>query len=61
MPPPPVCSMASARRDRLVGVLRDGVPGLSEAVALASELCVMGHGRVQIRPASRRLLDRRWR
>jgi CheY-like chemotaxis protein len=37
------------------------VPGLSEAVALASELRGMGHGRVQIRPEFPRLLDRRWR
>lgn len=37
------------------------VPGLSEAVALASELRAMAHGRVQIRPMSPRLLDRRWR
>jgi CheY-like chemotaxis protein len=36
------------------------VPGLSEAVALASELRVLAHGRVQIRPVSPRLLDRRW-
>jgi CheY-like chemotaxis protein len=36
------------------------VPGLSEAVALASELRVLAHGRVQIRPASERLLGRRW-
>jgi CheY-like chemotaxis protein len=36
------------------------VPGLTEAVALASELRVMGHGRLQIRPASPRLLGRRW-
>jgi CheY-like chemotaxis protein len=35
--------------------------GLSEAVALASELRGMGHGRVQIRPEFPRLLDRRWR
>jgi CheY-like chemotaxis protein len=34
---------------------------LSEAVALASELRGMGHGRVQIRPEFPRLLDRRWR
>ena len=37
------------------------VPGLSEAAALASELRVMGHGRVQIRPEFPRLLHRRWR
>jgi CheY-like chemotaxis protein len=37
------------------------VPGLSEAVALASELRVLPHGRVQIRPASERLLGRRWK
>ena len=37
------------------------VPRLSEAVELASELRVMGYGRVQIRPASRRLLERRWK
>jgi CheY-like chemotaxis protein len=37
------------------------IPGLSEAVALAGELRVMGHGRVQIRRASRRLLERHWR
>jgi CheY-like chemotaxis protein len=37
------------------------VPGLSEATALASELRLMGHGRVQIRPEFPRLLDRRWR
>ncbi len=35
-------------------------PGLSEAVALAGELRALAHGRVQIRRASRRLLDRRW-
>lgn len=37
------------------------VPGLTEAVALAGELRLMGHGRVQIRPDSPRLLNRRWR
>jgi CheY-like chemotaxis protein len=37
------------------------VPGLSEAVTLASELRVQGHGRVQIRPTSPRLQGRRWR
>jgi CheY-like chemotaxis protein len=37
------------------------VPGLSEAVALSSELRGMGHGRVQIRPEFPRLLDRRWK
>jgi CheY-like chemotaxis protein len=37
------------------------VPGLSEAVTLASELRVQGHGRVQIRPISPRLQGRRWR
>ena len=37
------------------------VPGLSEAAVLASELRVMGHGRVQIRPEFPRLLHRRWR
>lgn len=37
------------------------VPGLSEATALASELRLMGHGRVQIRPEFPRLMDRRWR
>jgi two-component system, chemotaxis family, chemotaxis protein CheY len=37
------------------------VPGLSEAVALASELRVVAHGGVRTRPASRRPLDRRWR
>jgi CheY-like chemotaxis protein len=36
------------------------VPGLSEAVALATELRVLAHGRVQIRPASERLFGRRW-
>jgi CheY-like chemotaxis protein len=36
------------------------VPGLSEAVALASDLRVMAHGRVQIRPASERFLGRQW-
>jgi len=35
--------------------------GLSEAVALASELRVVAHARVQIRPGPRRLLDRRWK
>ena len=34
---------------------------MSEAVALASELRAMAHGRVQIRPVSPRLLDRRWK
>jgi CheY-like chemotaxis protein len=33
---------------------------LRQAVELASELRVMAHGRVQIRPAPRRLLSRRW-
>ncbi len=37
------------------------VPGLSEAVALASELRVLAHGRVQIRPTSERLVGRRWK
>jgi CheY-like chemotaxis protein len=37
------------------------VPGLSEAVMLASELRGQGHGRVQIRPAFPRLQGRRWR
>jgi CheY-like chemotaxis protein len=37
------------------------VPGLSEAVTLASELRVQGHGRVQIRPESPRFQGRRWR
>jgi CheY-like chemotaxis protein len=37
------------------------VPGLNEAVALASELRVLAHGRVQIRPASQRLLGRGWK
>jgi len=37
------------------------VPGLSEAVTLASDLRVQGHGRVQIRPTSQRLLGRRWK
>jgi CheY-like chemotaxis protein len=37
------------------------VPGLSEAVTLASELRVQGHGRVQIRPTSPRFQGRRWR
>lgn len=37
------------------------VPGISEAVALAGELRAMAHGRVQIRPVSPRLLDRRWK
>jgi CheY-like chemotaxis protein len=34
--------------------------GLSQAVALATELRAMAHARVQIRPASPRLLARRW-
>jgi CheY-like chemotaxis protein len=33
---------------------------LRQAVELASELRVMAHGRIQIRPAPRRLLGRRW-
>jgi CheY-like chemotaxis protein len=37
------------------------VPSLSEAVALASELRVLAHARVQIRPTSERLLGRRWK
>jgi CheY-like chemotaxis protein len=37
------------------------VPGLSEAVALANELRVMTHARVQIRPTSPSLLGRRWK
>jgi CheY-like chemotaxis protein len=37
------------------------VAGMSEAVALASELRVMAHGRVQIRPASPRFVNRRWK
>jgi CheY-like chemotaxis protein len=37
------------------------VPGLSEAVDLASELRVMAHARVQIRPTSPHLLGRRWK
>jgi CheY-like chemotaxis protein len=37
------------------------VAGLSEAVALASELRVLPHARVQIRPTSERLLGRRWK
>jgi CheY-like chemotaxis protein len=37
------------------------VPGLSEAVALASELRVTAHARVQIRPSSPRLLGRTWK
>ena len=37
------------------------VPGLSEAVELASELRVMAHARVQIRPTSPHLLGRRWK
>jgi CheY-like chemotaxis protein len=37
------------------------VPGLSEAVALATDLRTLGHGRVQIRPASERLVGRRWK
>ena len=37
------------------------VPGLTEALGLASELRGMGHGRVQIRPEVPRLLDRHWR
>jgi CheY-like chemotaxis protein len=36
------------------------VPGLSEAVALASDLRGLADGRVQIRPASQRFLGRRW-
>ena len=37
------------------------VPGLTEAATLASELRVMGHGRVQIRPEFARFPHRRWR
>jgi CheY-like chemotaxis protein len=33
---------------------------LRQAVELASELRAMAHGRVQIRPAPRRVLNRRW-
>jgi CheY-like chemotaxis protein len=33
---------------------------LRQAVELASELRAMSHGRVQIRPAPRRVLNRRW-
>jgi CheY-like chemotaxis protein len=36
-------------------------PTLSDAVALASELRVLAHARVQIRPTSERLLGRRWK
>ena len=36
------------------------VPGLREAVALASEVRAMAHDRVQIRPGRRHILDRRW-
>ena len=37
------------------------VPGLSEAVELASELRGVVHARVQIRPTSPHLLGRRWK
>jgi CheY-like chemotaxis protein len=59
------CGRQQPSGDVLAGsdhlLLEFEAPSLSEAVALASELRSMGHGRVQIRPEFPRLLDRRWR